>query len=63
MNRRNFLYSGGMLAALTASPAMAMDVIVGHKKPERGIQLYMVKEDMERDPAGTLKQLGAMGYT
>ncbi|MBL4678184.1 MAG: sugar phosphate isomerase/epimerase [Mucilaginibacter sp.] len=63
MNRRNFLYSSGMLAALTASPAMAMDVIVGHKKPAYGIQLYMVKEDMERDPAGTLKQLGAMGYT
>lgn len=29
----------------------------------RGIQLYMIKEDMARDPAGTLKQLGAMGYT
>ncbi|QXV65479.1 sugar phosphate isomerase/epimerase [Mucilaginibacter sp. 21P] len=62
MNRRNFIHSAGMLAALAASPAMAFDTVVGHKKPALGIQLYMVKEDMERDPAGTLKQLGAMGY-
>ena len=27
-----------------------------------GIQLYMVREDMERDAAGTLKQLRSMGY-
>lgn len=32
------------------------------KLPAFGIQLYMVKEDMERDAAGTLKQLGQMGY-
>ena len=60
MNRRNFIYSGGMLAAMAASPAMA---VARHAKPALGIQLYMVKEDMERDPTGTLKQLGAMGYT
>ncbi|MEB0248550.1 MULTISPECIES: sugar phosphate isomerase/epimerase [unclassified Mucilaginibacter] len=62
MNRRNFIYSSGMLAALSASSAMGAPLI-GRTKPARGIQLYMVKEDMERDPIGTLKQLGAMGYT
>lgn len=62
MNRRNFIYSSGMLAAFAASPAMAAS-LAGHVKPARGIQLYMVKEDMERDPIGTLKQLSAMGYT
>lgn len=35
----------------------------GLKLPALGIQLYMVKEDMEKDPAGTLAQLGKMGYT
>ncbi|MFD0765475.1 sugar phosphate isomerase/epimerase family protein [Mucilaginibacter lutimaris] len=60
MNRRTFLYSSGMLAAISVSPAMAL---ARHAKPTPGIQLYMVKEDMERDPIGTLKQLGAMGYT
>ncbi|MGY4535711.1 sugar phosphate isomerase/epimerase [Mucilaginibacter sp. UYNi724] len=62
MNRRAFIYSGGMLAALSASAAMAAP-LNGRTKPARGIQLYMVKEDMERDPVGTLKLLGAMGYT
>ena len=28
-----------------------------------GIQLYSVRDDMKKDPAGTLKQLAAMGYT
>lgn len=27
-----------------------------------GIQLYSVRDDMEKDPAGTLKQLAGMGY-
>src|ERR1700712_4535024 len=31
--------------------------------PALGIQLYMVREDMEKDTPGTLRQLGAMGYT
>ncbi|GGH20609.1 sugar phosphate isomerase/epimerase family protein [Mucilaginibacter phyllosphaerae] len=63
MNRRKFIYSSGMLAALSAAPAVLSAAVSGGIKPARGIQLYMVKEDMERDPAGTLKQLGAMGYT
>jgi sugar phosphate isomerase/epimerase len=32
-----------------------MDIILG-------IQLYSVREDMKKDPLGTLKQLAAMGY-
>lgn len=31
--------------------------------PAIGIQLYMVRDDMKKDPAGTLKKLGQMGYT
>src|SRR3954462_8461878 len=27
-----------------------------------GVQMYMVAADYKKDPAGTLKQLGAMGY-
>ena len=60
MNRRTFLYSSGMLAAATSAVA---GTITARIKPARGIQLYMVKEDMERDPIGTLKLLAAMGYT
>jgi sugar phosphate isomerase/epimerase len=32
------------------------------KRRIMGIQLYTVREDMKKDPAGTLKQLAAMGY-
>jgi sugar phosphate isomerase/epimerase len=31
-------------------------------KPVLGIQLYSIRDDMKKDPAGTLKQLSAMGY-
>ena len=27
-----------------------------------GLQLYSVRDDMEKDPAGTLKRLAEMGY-
>lgn len=32
------------------------------KKPLVGLQLYSVREDMKKDPLGTLQQLAAMGY-
>lgn len=61
-NRRDFIKNTGLLTfsiplfkdALFASP---------RKLPALGIQLYMVKEDMQKDPKGTLKKLGNMGYT
>jgi sugar phosphate isomerase/epimerase len=39
------------------------DTMMYRKLPALGIQLYMVREDMEKDPVGTLAQLGKMGYT
>src|ERR1700743_1333058 len=45
-------------------PAYKHRILTSSKKlPAIGIQLYMVKEDMANDPAGTLRQLGKMGYT
>lgn len=38
-------------------------VLTKHTLPAIGIQLYMVKEDMEKDSIYTLKQLGKMGYS
>ena len=32
------------------------------KKTLTGIQLYSIRDDMEKDPSGTLKQLANMGY-
>ncbi|MBD1395492.1 sugar phosphate isomerase/epimerase family protein [Mucilaginibacter glaciei] len=63
MNRRNFIYSSGLL---TASAAMANAMAATAAAPTlpggMGIQLYMVRNDVERDTPGTLKQLGKLGY-
>lgn len=64
MQRRSFLKNTGFSAiALAAGAKSQASFIAGKKLPALGIQLYMVKEDMEADAAGTLKKLAAMGYT
>ncbi|ASU32399.1 sugar phosphate isomerase/epimerase family protein [Mucilaginibacter xinganensis] len=63
-DRRSFLKRTGLLAL--SIPLLKNELFAApfaRKLPAKGIQLYMVKEDMEKDPAGTLKQLGKMGYT
>ena len=44
---------------------MKPDLLTGtyKKLPALGIQLYMMREDMAKNPVGTLAQLGKMGYT
>src|ERR1700742_4377445 len=63
-NRRSFLKSSGLLAL--SVPSYKTNLFAKTRAlmlPAMGIQLYMVKEDMEKDPAGTLAQIGKMGYT
>jgi len=63
-NRRTFLKNTALLALST--PLLKNDsfaVPAARKLPALGIQLYMVKEDIEKDTPGTLAQLGKMGYT
>jgi sugar phosphate isomerase/epimerase len=64
-SRRDFLKKTGLLALSLPllKPDMLQALAAGHKLPALGIQLYMVKEDMEKDTPGTLKKLGQMGYT
>ena len=58
--RRNFLKTSGLSVAALA--------IGSHKLmaayPDRylGLQLYSVREDMDKDPSGTLKKLSDIGY-
>ena len=62
-NRRVFIKNIGLLG-LTAPFLNKRDIFsLDRKLPALGIQLYMVKEDMEKDTPGTLKQLGGMDYT
>ena len=62
--RRSFLKTAGTLAL--SVPLFKNNLLantLSRKLPAIGVQLYMVKEDMAKDPAGTLEQLGKMGYT
>lgn len=63
-NRRIFLKNAGLLAL--SAPLASRNPFAprcSRKLPAIGIQLYMVQEDMSRDAAGTLQQIGQMGYT
>jgi len=63
-SRRSFIKNTSLLAL--SIPLIKNNLFAqsqSKKLPAIGIQLYMVKEDMEKDPAGTLAQIGKMGYT
>jgi sugar phosphate isomerase/epimerase len=63
-DRRTFIKQSGILALSVPFPKR--NFLRGFDSvslPAIGIQLYMVREDMKKDPAGTLKKLGEMGYT
>lgn len=62
MNRRNFLYSGTLLAAASAVAAESALAKSAMPAITPGIQLYMLRDEMMKDAKSTLKQLGAMGY-
>lgn len=59
--RRNFLRQSSLAlagAAVFSHPLFAASA----KKKLTGVQLYSVRDDMKKDPAGTLKALSDMGY-
>ena len=60
-SRRNFLKTGGLSVAALA---IGSHKLMAAAKPDTilAIQLYTVREDMRKDPSGTLKQLSDMGY-
>ncbi|MEI8074807.1 MAG: sugar phosphate isomerase/epimerase family protein [Bacteroidota bacterium] len=60
-SRRQFISSTGMLLAGTA--LIPRNLFAAYKTNSvLGIQLYSVRDDMKKDPLGTLKQLAAFGY-
>lgn len=60
-SRRKFLQTG---ALSVAGAALASNGVFAFKKQGHivGVQLYSVRDDMTKDPSGTLKQVSAMGY-
>ncbi len=60
-SRRMFLKSSSMLIA--GSSLLSQKLFATVPPGElMGIQLYSVRDDMKKDPMGTLKQLANMGY-
>ncbi|HSN09386.1 MAG TPA: TIM barrel protein [Hanamia sp.] len=62
LTRRKFLVNSSIALAGTM---LLPDFILANKKASDhilGIQLYSVRDDMQKDPLGTLKALAAMGY-
>lgn len=58
-SRRTFLKKSAL--ALTGAVILPREMGIAAKEIV-GIQLYSVRDDMKKDPLGTLKQLAAMGY-
>ena len=59
--RLDFLKTSSL--ALGGTLLLPHDLFAASKRKEiLGIQLYSVRDDMKKDPAGTLKLLSAMGY-
>lgn len=58
--RRAFLQNSAL--AVAAAGLLPGESFASFKKEILGLQLYTVRADMNKDPAGTLKQLAAMGY-
>lgn len=61
MNRRNFIEIMGVLGAAALLPASGTPI---HIKPKykMGLQLYTIRDDMAKDPIGSLKAARRMGY-
>lgn len=59
--RRTFIKSGAL--ALAATAVLPRSVFAeGKKKGIVGVQLYSVRDDMEKDPVGSLTRIAKMGY-
>lgn len=60
-SRRDFIKKGAL--TLLGSNVIANSLLAAKPgKQLTGLQLYSVRDEMKKDPLGTLKQLSAMGY-
>lgn len=60
-SRRSFLKKSA--AAVAAASVLSPSAFASIKKRDTiSVQLYSVREDMKKDPLGTLKQIAGMGY-
>src|SRR3954470_9386458 len=61
-SRRTFLKQGSLALASASLLSNQLFAAATANNEILGIQLYSVRDDMKKDPSGTLKQLSDMGY-
>lgn len=61
ITRRNFLKAGAAVAALAVVPE-GFATVLAKKEKAIGLQLYSVREDLEKDFDGTMKAVVNIGY-
>ena len=63
IHRRNFIRNSSLAALAVSTGSRHFQVPAQDRAlSDIGIQLYMVREEMNKDVAGTLKQLASIGY-
>ena len=62
LSRRKFIAHSSLTVAGTLLLSNQLLALAKERGLIMGIQLYSVRDDMKKDPLGTLKQLAAMGY-
>jgi sugar phosphate isomerase/epimerase len=63
MNRRNFLRNSALgLAAATAGGRGPGDLFANPFNKPVGLQLYTVRDELQKDVSGTIKKVAAVGY-
>src|SRR4028119_2325342 len=60
-SRRDFVKKSALALACTAVASSPLYAFLKNEKL-LGIQLYSIRDDMKKDPLGSLKQLAAIGY-
>lgn len=61
-SRRTFIKSGAMAIAAAALLPDSAFATMAQKKGIIGVQLYSIRDEMGKDPLGSLKQVAKMGY-
>src|SRR5882724_11107589 len=60
-SRREFITKGALAVAGVSIISHPLFPFI-KERPQLGIQLYTVRDEMKKDPLGTLKQIASIGY-
>ncbi len=62
ISRRGFVEKSGLLLASSMLPLSSFALTKDNKKYKMGLQLFTIRDAMEKDPLGSLKAVRALGY-